>query len=113
MNEQLSKRTDRIRQLNDQLRRLQGSGKVLFVGSLAEDDDEQRGKVLQAVAKFEAFNEGDDPYGEHDFGAFDLDGERYMFKIEYYDPSMESGSEDPADPSKTIRVMSIFHASDY
>lgn len=114
MNDHLSERADKIRQLNDQFRmRLKGSGKVIFVGELAAKEFEHRDKVFQAVMKFEAFNQGDDPYGEHDFGAFDLDGERYMFKIDYYDPSMDAGSDDPADPTKTLRVMSIFYASDY
>ena len=112
-NSPLSERTDRIRQLNDKFRRLQDSGQVFFTGDLVHENFEHRERVLKFVMTFEAFDEGDDPYGEHDFGAFDLDGRRYMFKIEYYDPSMVAGSEDPADPTKTVRVMSIFYASDY
>jgi hypothetical protein len=34
-------------------------------------------------------------------------------KIDYYDPSMEFGSEDPSDNTKTCRVMTIGLASDY
>ena len=30
--------------------------------------------ILNKVRTFKDFNEGDDPYGEHDFGAFDLKG---------------------------------------
>ncbi|WP_412457945.1 DUF3768 domain-containing protein [Sphingobium yanoikuyae] len=30
----------------------------------------------------------------------------------YYDPSLEWGSEDPADAAKTIRVMTIMLPSD-
>jgi hypothetical protein len=42
-------------------------------------------KILEAVAKFDAFDEGNDPYGEHDFGAIEVEGERLLWKIEYYD----------------------------
>jgi hypothetical protein len=26
-----------------------------------------------------------DPYGEHDFGSFELAGEKFFWKIDYYD----------------------------
>ena len=57
--------------------------------------------------------EGDDPYGEHDFGAFDHAGQRIFWKIDCYDPTEEFGSEDPADPSKTMRVLTILLADEY
>jgi hypothetical protein len=62
---------------------------------------------------FDAFTEGDDPYGEHDFGAFDLDGTRYFWKIDYYDHDLEHGSDDPSDPEKTRRVLTIMRADKY
>ena len=34
----------------------------------------------------------------------DAEALRHPFKIDYYDASMEFGSEDPADLSKTTRV---------
>ena len=48
----------------------------------------------------------------HDFGAFDHAGERYMFKIDYYDRDLEHAAEDPADASKTTRVLTIMRADD-
>ncbi len=53
----------------------------------------------------------DDP--ERDFGAFDFDGHRVCFKIDYYEPSMQLGAEDPSDASATIRVMTVMLTSDY
>ena len=46
---------------------------------------------------FKAFTADNDPCGEHDFGAFDHQGQRIFWKIDYYAPDMEHGSEDPAD----------------
>ena len=49
----------------------------------------------------------------HDFGAFVHNGERVFWKIDYYDPSLTKGSEDPADPQQTARVLTIMLASEY
>ena len=47
------------------------------------------------------------------FGAFDLQGQRVLFKIDYYDMALECGSEDPADASITRRVLTVMLADDY
>jgi Protein of unknown function (DUF3768) len=54
-----------------------------------------------------------DPYGEHDFGNFTLAGRKFFWKIDAYDANMEFGSEDPADPSQTTRVLTIMLAEEY
>jgi hypothetical protein len=62
---------------------------------------------------FDSFTPDNDPYGEHDFGAFEHEGQRIFWKIDYYAPDMEHGSEDPADPKQTVRVLTIMLASEY
>lgn len=54
-----------------------------------------------------------DPYGTHEFGMSDVDGERLMFKIDAFDHNLEYGSPDPADPSVTTRVLTVLLASEY
>jgi hypothetical protein len=54
-----------------------------------------------------------DPHQEHDFGAFDADGQRVFFKIDYFDESLTYHSPDPADPSVTQRVITIMLAEEY
>jgi hypothetical protein len=53
------------------------------------------------------------PHHEHDFGVFEEGGHKIFFKLDYYDAAMGFGSEDPANPSKTIRVITIMPASEY
>jgi hypothetical protein len=43
----------------------------------------------------------------------DVNGERYLAKIDCYAPDMEHGSEGPAGPTHTVGVLTIIHCSDY
>src|SRR4051812_15209906 len=97
--------TARIRALNDDLRRhLLGGGAVMTPG-IAALGQEAVQRLVQTIATFDDFCNENDPNSEHDFGAFDLDGHKVFFKIDYYDKSLTGGSPDPADPSVTERVI--------
>ena len=69
-------------------------------------------RCLRRFAASTHFTSDNDPHGEHDFGTFEVAGETYFFKLDYY-PDMEGGSEDPADPTKTTRVLTIMRADEY
>jgi hypothetical protein len=51
----------------------------------------------------------------YDFGAFFCDEvrEKVFWKIDYFDKAYVFSSEDPSDPSKTARVLTIMLASEY
>lgn len=70
--------------------------------------------IWRCVRTFEAFSEANDPYGEHDFGAFDhpLAG-KVFWKIDYYDADLAFGSPDPQDPALTRRVLTVLLAEEY
>ena len=70
-------------------------------------------RALAAVRDFSDFTPDNDPYGEHDFGAFDLDGVKLIWKIDCYDRALEYGSPDPGDAEKTRRVLTILLAEEY
>lgn len=40
--------------------------------------------ILREVKNIDVFPEGDDPWHEHDFGAFDHDGHKIFWKIDDY-----------------------------
>jgi hypothetical protein len=65
------------------------------------------------VQAFIVFTKDNDLHEEHDFGSFELAGETFFWKIEYYDETCTYGSEDPCDPDKTTRVLTLMLASDY
>jgi len=103
----------RIRDLNDTFRRSFTGGKVMMTAGIAAMTEEIQARVLDRVRSFEAFNADNDPHGEHDFGNFEIEGRKLFWKIDHYDAAMEFGSEDPTDPSKTTRVLTIMLASEY
>lgn len=103
-----------IRRLNDSFRcSLSGGGKRLITAGVAALPAWDQAAILSKVMEHDEFTDDNDPHGEHDFGAFDHAGKRIFRKIDYYDPSMEFGSEDPADPVKTTRVLTIMFADEY
>ena len=100
-----------IRELNDLARQSLSGCRVMItqgVQQLERLDD-----ILLEVRQFNNFNTDNDPYGEHDFGKIELFGEIIFWKFDYYDHTLEFGSEDPSDPAVTCRVLTIMLANEY
>jgi hypothetical protein len=72
-------------------------------------------EILDRVISFSDFKPANDPHREHDFGSIVLsDGEEAFWKIDYYaDADMEYGAEDPSDPKRSFRVLTIMLAAEY
>jgi hypothetical protein len=109
-----------IRSLNDEFRtapNLIASAIALhhlvITRGVADRGNDFIDRAVKAVRDFSDFGESNDPYGEHDFGSFDLDGVTLFWKIDYYDLLLEYGSPDPADPLVTRRVLTILLADEY
>ncbi|MDA9398630.1 DUF3768 domain-containing protein [Bradyrhizobium sp. CCBAU 45389] len=99
--------------LNDAFRRTFRGGHVMMTIEVAELPECVKAEALRHVADFSGFTEENDPYGEHDFGSFDLVGRKFFWKIDYYDEDMRFGSEDPSDPKRTVRVLTLMLSSEY
>ena len=102
-----------IKSLNDNFRRTFTGGRILVtagVNAMSQDDVAQ---ILSRVRNFNDFNTANDPYGEHDMAGLDYKGQRIFWKIDYYDRNLQYLSEDPADTSKTIRILTIMLADEY
>jgi len=106
-------RTERIRELNDAFRTSLEGGRCLFTAGVSEYGIPFSTAALAAVKAFNNFTLDNDPYGEHDFGTFELDEERLIWKIDYYDRTLRFGSNDPADPDQTKRVLTIMLEEEY
>lgn len=105
--------SNKIAVLNDAFRKTFSGGKVMMTAGVDALPDMVKCGALHEVATFNAFNEDNDPYGEHDFGSFELCSRKFFWKIDYYDKELLCGSEDPGDPEKTTRVLTLMLASEY
>jgi Protein of unknown function (DUF3768) len=97
--------TERIRALNDELRRKLPSGHAVMTAGIA--------RIVKTIAVYDDFCHANDPYEEHDFGSFEADGHTILFKIDYLDKALTAHSPDPSDPSLTERVITIMLAEEY
>lgn len=103
----------RVRELNDRFRSTLIGGTLVLTQGIVGLGNETQAKIIAAVQRFAAFDDANDPWGEHDFGAVDVEGEHVFFKLDYYDLTRAMHSPDPADPRVTERVLTIMLASEY
>lgn len=102
-----------IMTLNDNFRKSLLGGKVMLTRGIYSKGQAVINDILQSVKTFNNFNKQNDPYNEHDYGSFEYDGEKIMWKIDYYDRNLQYYSDDPTDESKTVRVMTVMLAEEY
>ena len=130
MSATLTSQRERNARLNDMARRAMGVActAVATVGFRSLPDADQS-CVRELIETFDAFDEDNDPHGERDFGTIyqladgrwtterprlrEDERERVFWKLDYYDRDLKYGSEDPADPAKTRRVLTIMLAEEY
>ena len=90
-------RRAKIAALNDLARTAMGvASRVMMTDGVRALPPEDQSRIREKVETFDAFTPDNDPYGERDFGNFEHAGETVFWKIDYYAPSLEAGSEDPS-----------------
>ena len=112
-NETNSGRTERIRNLNDELRHNLSHAHAFTTPGVAALGPEAVARIVQTIEVYDDFCHANDPYEEHDFGSFEADGHTIFFKIDYFDPTLTAHSTDPTDPAVTKRVITIMLAEEY
>ena len=77
---------------------------------IAARGNEFKAKVIRAVAEFDGFTRDNDPWGEHGYGALDVDGVKIHWSIDLFDEEFEGGSVAPWLPECTLRLLTICEA---
>jgi Protein of unknown function (DUF3768) len=104
---------NKIALLNDAFRSTFRGGKIMMTSGVDELPNCVKAEALVQVAMFSEFTADNDPHDEHDFGSFNLVGRKFFWKIDYYDKNLRYGSEDPSDPERTTRVLTLMLAAEY
>jgi hypothetical protein len=103
-------KTGRIRALNDELRQHLIGGLAVLTPGVAALGPEAVECIVKTIAVFDDFCHANDPYEEHDFGSFDVDGHEVLFKIDLYEePEVKDSNGEPV----VNRVLTIMLAEEY
>lgn len=94
-----------IARKNDLIRSTLTGGRIMMTKAVSEAAN--RDEIIEAARTFNSFTKDNDPYGEHDFAIFEVGGEEYFFKFDYYDDKYEHFLEDGN------RVLMIGFANEY
>lgn len=109
-----NERRNRIAMLNDHFRMTGVGGKIMLTQGVTSLGEGMVANIITTMQQYTDWSKDNDPYGEHDFGIIKLDdSQKVYFKIDYYDERLEFGSDDPADPEKTTRVLTLMLAEEY
>lgn len=68
-------------------------------------------EIFVKVRDFSAFTEDNDPYEEHDFGSFEVLGQKVFWKIDYYDEELKRWCDPLSD--ECHRHLTIMLAEEY
>ena len=113
----MSDTSKRIAALNDALRKSpldRTLGRLYMTDGVNAHGSTFVARAIATMTAFNDFNADNDPYHEHDFGAFEIDGVRLFFKIDYFDKrDPDLGAEDPSDPTTTERALTLMLADEY
>ena len=109
----MTTKTKAIRTLNDELRQNFTTGTAVMTAGVAALGAETVARIVKTIGVYDDFCHANDPYEEHDFGSFEVDGHTIFFKIYYYDSTLTVHSPDPSDPAVTKRVITILLAQEY
>ena len=111
-------RAAKIAALNDALRRDPGTGeygRIVMTHGVSELGVPFTMQALAKLKAFDAFTKDNDPYSEHDFGSFELEGQKLFWKIDYFEKGTDYrvGTETPDDRVTTDRVLTVMLAEEY
>ena len=106
----MTTKTEQIRALNDQLRHDFTGGRAVMTTGIAALGADAVARIVKTIAVFDDFCHANDPYEEHDFGAFEADGHTIFFKIDLYEePDVKNANGEPV----VTRVLTIMLAEEY
>ena len=111
-------RAKRIAELNDALRHDPGTGehgRIMMTCGVSQLGIAFTVLALAKLKSFDIFTKDNDPYGEHDFGSFEVDAHKLFWKIDTFEKGsgLMAGAETPEISATTDRILTIMLAEEY
>ncbi|MDQ2091161.1 DUF3768 domain-containing protein [Marimonas arenosa] len=103
----------KTRGLNDQARQTFTGCRVAITPGIQALGEDALRAILRAVQQYDDFSPDNDPYEEHDFGAFHYADHQVFWKFDYYDLDLTMHSPGASDPTVTARVLTVMLAEEY
>ena len=99
-----------VRKLNDDFRKSFVGGRIVLTRGVVHGLSlELRREIIRAVQSYSEWESGND---QHDFGAVQILGQKFFWKIDCQDLTLTYHSPDASDPKQTRRVLTIMTASE-
>jgi Protein of unknown function (DUF3768) len=105
--------TERIRALNDALRRNLPNGHAVLTAGVAALGPEAVARIVKTDRGLRRFLPGQRPIRRARFWGPRNRRRGDLFKIDYFDKTLTHHSPDPSDPSVTERVITMMLAEEY
>ena len=114
----LLSQTEIIARLNDRARLgLDRTARIVFtrncIATFGDPDGIERVLIQAALVKAMRTCTFSEDSPERDLGIMEVRGTVVWVKIDYFDPNLEFGSENPADANITTRVLTVMLPSDW
>ena len=88
-------------------------GRVVINNGVEEQGPAFVVEALRKIAAFDDFTDDCDPGGRHEMGAVEVGPLTVWFKIDNYDRDYRYGSDAPADPAQTRRVLTVLFPDEW
>ena len=108
----MDQRTQRIRALDDHLRKHPTSDVAIMTPGVAALGQEAANRIIKTITTFDDFCHANNPYENHDNGSFEADGRTVFFKIDHYERPPDSPSPGPVDQRDRVRVITVMLAEE-
>jgi Protein of unknown function (DUF3768) len=105
-------RTQRIRALDDHLRKNPTADVAIMTPGIAALGQEAVDRIIKTITVFDDFCHANDPGEDHDTGSFEAEGCTISFKIDHYERPLNPQSPDAAAQMDRVRVITVMLAEE-
>jgi hypothetical protein len=105
-------RAQRIRTLDDHLRKNPTSDIAIMTPGIAALGQEATDRIIKTITTFDDFCCANHPTEDHDAGSFEAEGRTISFKIDHYERPANALSSESAGLTDRVRIITVMLAEE-